>query len=294
MWLASTVQAQWVVINREFWELSRNSSVQLPNESQPCKHAFLRWRSQTCYVYSFLHYLTWKVPPDTSLLLDEYPSSFPCLSKFQESSGYWAPSLLPWLQKEQGHPVPKTKASQGQRTGGRLERRIPGCGEGNALPQAGLGAPGKTGLLLNTDGLQLPLPPLLKVLVLLHQLPLQRLSEVSPRLPFLKHPEDLLRRAASRTCEIKASLMPWRNSQPQFVKNGLRQNRVICSLEGHLRPGLLGELSSKQGLVCGHTAEETTSQVCGLLQRGQSHGGVTSLGLSVHVPLGNNSAMHYA
>ena len=91
-----------------------------------------------------------------------------------------APSLLPWLQKEQGHPVPKTKASQGQRTGGRLERRIPGCGEGNALPQAGLGAPGKAGLLLNTDGLQLPLPPLLKVLGLLHQLPLQRLSEVSP------------------------------------------------------------------------------------------------------------------
>lgn len=61
-----------------------------------------------------------------------------------------------------------------------MERRIPGCGEGNALPQAGLGAPGKAGLLLNTDGLQLPLPPLLKVLGLLHQLPLQRLSEVSP------------------------------------------------------------------------------------------------------------------
>lgn len=89
-----------------------------------------------------------------------------------------------------------------------MGRRIPGCGEGNGLPQAGLGAPGKAGLLLNTDGLQLPLPPLLKVLGLLHQLPLQRLSEVSPRLPFLKHPEDLLRRAASRTCEIKASLMP--------------------------------------------------------------------------------------
>lgn len=40
------------------------------------------------------------------------------------------------------------------------------------------------------------------------QLPLQRLSKVFPRLPFLKHPEDLLRCAASRRCEIKASLMP--------------------------------------------------------------------------------------
>ena len=56
MWLASTVQAQWVIIKRELWELSRNSSVQLPNESQPCKHAFLRWRSQNllCLFFSAL------------------------------------------------------------------------------------------------------------------------------------------------------------------------------------------------------------------------------------------------
>ena len=52
-------------------------------------------------------------------------------------------------------------------------------------------------------------------------------------------------------------------SHPQFVKNGLRQNRVICSLEGHLSPVLLGELSSKRGPACGHTAEETTSRCAG-------------------------------
>ena len=111
------------------------------------------------------------------------------------------------------------------RTGGRLERRIPGCGEGRALPQAGPGAPEKTGPLLSTDGLLLP-SSLLEALYFSTSCfsPDQKVSVSLTAIP--EAPKDLLRCVASAICEIKASLMPRKKrATPSFVKKGLRNNK---------------------------------------------------------------------
>lgn len=133
--------------------------------------------------------------------------------------------LLPWLQRNRVIQLQRQRHPRTGRTGGRLERRIPGCGERRALTQAGPGAPGKTGPLLNTDGFLLP-SSLLKTLYFSTSCfsPEQKVSVSPTASP--EAPKDLLRCVASTICEIKASLMPWKKrATPSFVKKGLRNNK---------------------------------------------------------------------
>lgn len=47
--------SKWPLSLREQWEPSSNPSSQKPTTGQPCKQAFPKQLSQTCYVNSFLH-----------------------------------------------------------------------------------------------------------------------------------------------------------------------------------------------------------------------------------------------
>lgn len=210
--------------------------------------------------------------------------------------------LLPWPQKEQGHPAPKTKASKDRKDRRKVRKEDSGMW-GKESPATGRpGCPREDWTPAQHWRVPATLFPSEDPL-LLYQLLLTRAKSLS-----FPDCHSWSTQRPSQVCSIHDM---WnksipdamkKESHPLFCQERLKkQQRVIHRLDGHPSPVLPREPSDNEdcqwGRVYGRTAEETISRCAGC-SRGASPMSESQVLGCLHMwPLGNDSAflaMHYA